>query len=86
MFRNQFKLRRSIKEGTKILVVNRSKPLLKSQKLLNLRSGTYTVIEKFTEVMYGVQNDFTNEKKDCTMMLLNTLLKRNKCPTTARVL
>ena len=63
MFRDQFKLGRPIKEGTKVLVVNRSKPLLKSQKLLNLRSGPYTVIEKITEVTYGVQNDFTNEKK-----------------------
>ena len=63
MFRNQFKLGHPIKEGTKVLLENRSKPLLKSQKLLNLRSGPYTVIEKITEVTYGIQNDFTNEKK-----------------------
>ena len=46
-----------------MLVINRSKPLLKPPKLLNLRSGPYTVIEKITEVTYGVQHDFTNEKK-----------------------
>ena len=63
MSRNQFKLGRPIKEGTKMLVVNKSKPLLKSQKFLNLRSGPYTVIEKITEVTYGVQHNFTNEKK-----------------------
>ena len=63
MFRNQFKLGRPIKEGTKVLLENRSKPLLKSHKVLNLRSGPYTVIEKITEVLYGIQNDFTNEKK-----------------------
>ena len=61
MFRNQFKLGRPIKEGTKVLLENRYKPLLKSQKLLNLRSGPYTVIEKITEVTYGIQKDFTNE-------------------------
>ena len=63
MFRNQFKLEQPIKEGTKVLLENKSKPLLKSQKLLNLRSGLYTVIEKITEVTYGIQNDFKNEKK-----------------------
>ena len=82
MFRNQFKLGRPIKEGTKVLLENRSKPLLKSQKLLNLRSGPYTVIEKITEVTYGIQNDFTNEKKLSTaIILLNTFLKNNKCPS-----
>ena len=55
MFRNQVKLGRPIKEGTKVLLENRSKPLLKSQKLLNLRSGPYIVIEKITEVTYGIQ-------------------------------
>ena len=63
MSRNQIKLGRPIKAGTKVLLGNRSKSLLKSQKFLNLRSGPYTVIEKITEVTYGIQNDFTNEKK-----------------------
>ena len=65
LLRNQFKLGRPIKEGTKVLLGNRSEPLLKFQKLLKLRSGSYTVIEKITEVTYGIQNDFTNEKKEC---------------------
>ena len=51
MFQNQFKLGRPIKEGTKVLLENRSEPLLKSQ------------IPYVTEVTYGIQNDFTNEKK-----------------------
>ena len=46
-----------------MLLESRSKPLLKSQKILNLRSGPYTVIEKIMEVAYGIQNHFTNEKK-----------------------
>ena len=46
-----------------MILEKRSKPLLKSQKLLNLRSGPYTVIEKITEVTYGIQKDFTNKKK-----------------------
>ena len=46
-----------------MLLENESKPLLKSQKLLNLQSDPYTVIEKITEVTHGIQNDFTNEKK-----------------------
>ena len=58
MFQNQFKLGRPIKEGTKVLLENRSKPLLKSQKLLNLRSGPYIV--EYSK--WGIQNDFTNEK------------------------
>ena len=62
MFRNQFKIGRPIKEGTKVLLENRSKPLLESQKFQKLQSGPYTVIEKITEVTYGNQNDFTNEK------------------------
>ena len=63
MFRNQFKLGRPIKEGTKLFLENRSKQLLKSQKLLNLRSGPYTAIEKIRQVTYGIQKYFTNEKK-----------------------
>ena len=81
IFRNQFKLERPIIEGTKVLLENRCKPLLKSQKLLNLRFGPYKIIEKITEVTYRIQNDFTNEKKLSTeILLLKTFLKNNKCP------
>ena len=36
---------------------------MKSQKLLSLQTGPYTVIEKITEVTYRIQKYFTNEKK-----------------------
>ena len=46
-----------------LLLENRSKLLLKSQKLLRLRSGQYTVIEQVTDVNYKTENDASSEKK-----------------------
>ena len=62
-FRNQHKLGKPIKIGSKVLLENRSKPLLRSQKLLHLRSGPYTVVEKVTDVNYKIENEATSEKK-----------------------
>ena len=62
-FQNQLKLEWPIKKGTKVSLENKPNTLLKSQKLLSLRSGPYTVIKKITENMYGIQEAFTNKKK-----------------------
>ena len=62
-FRNQHKLGKPIKIGSKVLLENRSKQLLRSQKLLHLRSGPYTVVEQVTDVNYKIENDTTSEKK-----------------------
>ena len=45
-FQNQLKLEWPIKKGTKVSLENKPNTLLKSQKLLSLRSGPYTVIKK----------------------------------------
>ena len=65
MFPNQFKLGRPIKEGTKVLLENRSKQLLKSQKLLNLRSGPYTVIEKKSRRLRTEFKMISHRQKNC---------------------
>ena len=62
-FRNQHKQGKPIKIGRKVLLENRSKPLLRSKKLLHLRSGSYTVVEQVTDVNYKIENDATSEKK-----------------------
>ena len=52
-----------IKIGRKVLLENRAKRLLKSKKLLELRSGPDTVTKQITNTTYEVVHETTEQKK-----------------------
>ena len=62
-YRNRFKLGKPIKIGRKALLENHAKGLLKSKKLLELRSGPYTVTKQITNTTYEIVHDTTEQKK-----------------------
>ena len=61
--RNRFKLGKPIKIGRKVLLENYAKGLLKSKKLLELRSGPYTVTKQITNTTYEIVHNSTEQKK-----------------------
>ena len=63
-FRNRFKLGKPIKVGRKVLLENHAMGLLKSTKLLELRSGPYTNTKQITNTTYEVVHDSTEQKKE----------------------
>ena len=62
-YRNRFKLGEPIKIGRKLLTVNHAKGLLKSKKLLELRSGPYTVTKQITKTTYEIVHESFEQKK-----------------------
>ena len=54
---------KQIKIGRKVLLENHAKGLLKSKKLLELRSGPYTVTKQITNNTYKIVHDSTEQKK-----------------------
>ena len=62
-YRNRFNLGKPIKIGRKVLLENHAKGLLKSKKLLELRSGLYTVTKQITNTTYEIVHDSTEQKK-----------------------
>ena len=60
--RKRFNLGKPIPEGRKVLLENHSKGLLKSKKLLKLRSEPYIVQGMLTNTTYEIQLDKTNKK------------------------
>ena len=61
-YRNSFELGKPIKIGPKVLLENQAKGLLKSKKLLELRSGPYTVTKQITNT-FEIVHDSTEQKK-----------------------
>ena len=55
--------RKPIKIGRKVLLENHVKGFLKSKKLLELRSGPFTVTRLITNTTYGIVHDMTEQKK-----------------------
>ena len=78
-FRSQHKLGKPIKIGGKVLLEKRSKPLLRYQMLLNLRSYPYTVLEQVTDVNYKIENDATSDEKVHRNHIVEYFSKKTQC-------
>ena len=52
-----------IKIGRKVLLENHAKDLLKTQNLLELRSGPYTVTKQINNTTYEIFHDLTEQRK-----------------------
>ena len=62
-YRNRFELGKKIKIGREALLKNHAKGLLKSKKLLELRSGPYTVAKQITNTTYEIVHNSTEQKQ-----------------------
>ena len=62
-YRNRFKLGKPIQIDRRVLLEKHAKGLLKSEKLLDLRCGPYTVTKQITNTTNEIVHDSTEQKK-----------------------